>query len=139
MAFEYRNTFISVAEDCPVDEAVVPPAEYRGKPTVAAQEYEMLAGKDFEYKMSEVLSSIWIQRKGEADLSPDEREALAAEYFSTGRACLRASPLAKKFGWGFAFDEEGRVALVASDSPEYARYRADNSLDQLLAMRTSRS
>lgn len=138
MAFEYYNTFISVAEDCPVDEAVVPPAEYRGKPTVAAQEYELLAGNDFEHKMSEVLSSVWVERKGGADLSVDEREALTEEYFSTGRACFRASPLAKKFGWGFAFDDEGRVALVASDSPDYERYRADASLDQLLAMRTLR-
>lgn len=139
MAFEYYNTFISVAEDCPVDGAVVPPAEYRGKPTVAAQEYELLAGNDFTHKMSEVLSSIWVERKGGAGLAADEREALTEEYFSTGRACLRASPLAKKFGWGFAFDDRGRVALVASDSPEYARYQGDDSLDQLSAMRSSRA
>lgn len=139
MAFEYRNTFISVATDCPVDEAIIPPAEFRGKPTIAAQEYKMLAGNDFKHTMSEVLSSIWVERKGGNEISADERVALNEEYFSVGRACLRASPLAKKYGWGFAFDSEGRVALVASDSAEYATYLADEELDQLQAMRSSRA
>ena len=138
MAFEYYNTFISVAEDCPVDEAAVPEPEYRGKPTVAAQEFEMLAGNDFKYTMSEVLSEVWVKRKGGDDLSADEREALRAEYFAGDRACFRASPLGKKFGWGFLFDADGRVAIVASDSDDYATHAADDSLDQLKAMRTSR-
>ncbi len=138
MAFEYRSTFISVADDCPADEAVIPPAEYRGKPTVAAQEFALLHGNDYQHTMSEVLSSIWVERKGGADVSADEREALTAEYFSEGRACFRASPLAKKYGWGFVFDAEGRVALVPSDSPEYATHACDESLDQLMAMRSSR-
>lgn len=138
MAFEYYSTFISVAEDCPVDEAVVPPPEYRGKPTVAAQEFEMLSGQAFQHKMSDVLSSVWVTRKGGDELSSDEREALTAEYFAGDRACFRASPLGKKYGWGFLFDADGRVALVASDSDEYKAHAADESLTQLRAMRTSR-
>ena len=64
MAFEYESTFISVADDCPVEVAEVPPAEYRGKPTIAAQEFAMLHDHPFEHTMSEVLSSIWVTRKG---------------------------------------------------------------------------
>lgn len=138
MSFEYVSTFISVADDCPAEAAEVPPATYRGKPTIAAQEFAMLDGNDFKYTMSEVLSSIWVERKGGPDMADDEREALTAEYFSTGRACLRASPLAKRYGWGFVFDADGKVALVASDSPAYAAHATDDSLDQLQAMRSSR-
>lgn len=138
MAFEYESTFISVAEDCPVDAAGVPPAEYRGKPTIAAQEFAMLHGHDFEHTMSEVLSQIWVERKGGAGLSADEREALTAEYFSEGRACFRASPLAKRYGWGFVFDSEGKVALVASDSPEYEQHASNKGLNQLNAMKSKR-
>ncbi len=138
MAFEYENTFISVADDCAAEVGEVPPAEYRGKPTQAAQEFAMLHGHDFEHTMSEIQSAIWVERKGGAELSEDERQALRDEYFGTGRACFRASPLAKRYGWGFVFDAEGKVALVASDSEAYASYAADNSLDQLKAMKAKR-
>ncbi len=138
MAFEYVDTFIAVADDCTADIADVPPAEYRGKPTIAAQEFAMLNGHDFEFTMSEVLSQIWVDRKGGPDMADDEREALRAEYFSEGRACFRASPLAKRYGWGFVFDADGKVAIVASDSADYERYSADGELTQLAAMRSSR-
>lgn len=138
MAFEYRSTFISVADDCPTDAAQIPPDEYRGRPTIAAQEFAMLHGHDYEHTMSEVLSTIWVERKGGESLSADEQAALFEEYFSEGRACFRASPLAKRYGWGFLFDEDGKAALVASESPEYAQHTADESLDQLMAMRSKR-
>ncbi len=138
MGFDYHNTFISVADDCPADVAEVPPTEYRGKPTIAGQEFAMLHGHDFEITMAELLSSIWVLRRGGPDMSDDERETLRAEYFGEGRACLRASPLAKKYGWGFVFDAHGRVALVASDDSRYVEYVADEDLDQLKAMRSSR-
>ena len=88
--------------------------------------------------MSEVQSAVWVARKGEDELSEDERETLLTEYFSTERACFRASPLAKRYGWGFAFDADGKVALVASDSDDYSTYRADTSLTQLTAMASER-
>lgn len=138
MAFEYRNIFISVAEDCPADVAETPPAFYRGKPTIAAQEFEMLRGHDFELTMSEVLSSVWITRKGGEGQSADEHDVLRNAYFNVGRACFRASPLAKRYGWGFVFDADGRVALVPCDSERYAKLRADPNLEQLAAMRSSR-
>jgi hypothetical protein len=34
-------------------------------------------------------------------------------------ACLRSSPLAKKYGFGLLFDREGRVALCPMESTEY--------------------
>lgn len=138
MAFEYESTFISVADDCAAEVGEIPPAEYRGKPTQAAQEFAMLHGHDFEHTMSEVQSTIWVERKGGGALSADEQQVLRDEYFSTGRACFRASPLAKRYGWGFVFDAAGKVALVASDSPEYVAYAADNSLDQLKGMKSKR-
>jgi len=55
------------------------------------------------------------------------------------RACLRASPLPKTFGWGLHHDADGRITLHAVDTPEYAQLSSDASLTQLRAMRSSRS
>ncbi len=61
------------------------------------------------------------------------------KYFSQPRACLRASPLPKTYGWGLHYDAEGRITLHAVDSAEYTRLRNDPSLTQLQAMRSSRA
>lgn len=68
-----------------------------------------------------------------------EWERIVGEVESKrGDPCLRASPLAKRYGWGFVFDADGKVALVASDSSEYASHAVDRSLMQLKAMKTKR-
>ncbi|WP_344308138.1 DUF6157 family protein [Brevibacterium samyangense] len=87
----YTNTFIAVAEDCPVASAEVPPVPVKG-PTV----------------------------------------------FARGQPCLRSSPLAKRYGWGFHYDAEGRVALVPVGSPEYEAFVTDDSLTVVKAMRSKR-
>lgn len=61
-----------------------------------------------------------------------------AEYFQKGRACLRASPLPKQYGWGVHHDDEGKIALVAMDSEEYAALVAEDSIKKIKAMRRSR-
>lgn len=77
--------------------------------------------------------------RGRDDWSDEDLERFRREYFSRPRACLRASPLAKSFGWGLHFDADGRITLHAVESEEYARLRSDPALTQLRAMRTSRS
>ena len=63
----------------------------------------------------------------------------AGEFFSRGQACLRASSLGKRFGWGVHADAEGRVALYAVDSKRYQALAADPKLAQTRAMRTKRA
>jgi len=59
----------------------------------------------------------------------------------TEQACLRASPLLKKYGFGLLFDHEGRVALCPMESEEYQRLVGgiDGQVTVIKAMRSKRA
>ncbi|WP_432534907.1 DUF6157 family protein [Kineococcus arenarius] len=139
----YRDTFISVAEDCRAGTGEAPPA--RTRPTVAGVQHTMLTARPGHYTQEEVLLACSPQLRAREDvdeleqLPAEELQQLMAEHFAQPRACLRASPLAKTYGWGLHHDEHGRTTLHAVDSPEYARLSADASLTQLKAMRSRRA
>jgi hypothetical protein len=122
----YFDTFISVADDCPVTEAEVPPSR---EPRSSAQiQYEMLAGSPYVHTSDEVLYAANGERRG---LSREE-------FFSNGQPCLRSSPLTKRYGWGVHANSDGKVALLAMESDEYAALVNDPGISQLQAMRSSR-
>jgi len=79
----YLDTFIEVAEDCPVVIAEKPPTK---EPRSAAQiEYDMLIDNPYEYTSDDVLFESNGRRRGIA------REA----FFSKPQPCFRASALGK--------------------------------------------
>ena len=131
----YTNTFIAVAEDCRATTGEVPPPRGSG-PTVAGVQYAMLADAPGRWTQEDVLIASAPGVRGRTDLAPDELERLKAEYFAEPRACLRASPLGKTYGWGLHYDAEGRITLHAVGSESYARFAADPGLAQLRAMRS---
>lgn len=134
----YTNTFIGVAEDCLARTGEVP-RERAGRPTVATTQYAMLAAAPGRWTQEDVQLASSPDVRGRDDLGEEELERLRQEYFAQPRACLRASPLPKTFGWGLHYDPQGRITLHAIDSPEYARLCADDTLTQLRAMRSSRA
>lgn len=121
------GTFTSVAPDCPATTAEVPPE--RATPSVARIQYEMLVDAPYVHTSDDVVFASQGERRG------IDRDT----FFSTGRPCLRASPLVKRYGWGVHHDAEGRVALVPVESPEYAALQADPDLQQTSGMRSSRA
>jgi hypothetical protein len=129
----YTNTFIEVAEDCKAATGTVPPE--KPEPTVARMQFELIQAAPYRYTSDEVLFAVYAARNR---IAPEELEVWRAAFFSKGQACLRASPLAKSYGWGIHHDREGKVALYARGSEEYDELRADGSLKQLKAMRSSR-
>jgi len=133
----YQDTFIAVAEDCPVEHAVVPP-ERGAWPTVAWVQYAMLAAGPYTLTQEDVLFESWYRRQ---DVPPGDRAELRDQFFTVPRVCLRASPLPKRYGWGLHFDADGRIALCGVESAEYARYTAggDEAPTVLRAMRSKRS
>lgn len=136
MANMYYKTFIAVADDSPALVSKEPKA--RDKPTVAQLQYEMLAGHPYEFTMEDVLFEVWFSRQDFEQLAPDEKQSLRSDFLAKPMACLRASPLAKTHGFGFAFDTEGRVALVPMESESYGEYVARDDLDQTRAMASKR-
>lgn len=122
----YFGTFIQVSEDCPAQAGTPPPD---GEPKSAARLiYEMLREKPYHHTSDDLLYEAAGKPKGIS------REV----FFSKGQACLRASALGKRYGWGVHFDPEGKAALYGMETPEYQRLRDDKTLTQLRAMRSAR-
>lgn len=128
----YVNTFIEVSDDCPVEYGVEPPIAENL--SIAALHYRLLSDEPYTRTSDDLLFEAHALRKG---IDPADADA-RAEFFSKGQACLRASPLSKRYGWGTLHDEQGRVAMFPRDSEEYAALAADPSIEHKRAMRSSR-
>lgn len=91
------NQFIEIAPDCVLMEAVIP-LNRNDKKTIATIEYELLSSKPYVYTLKELKFATYVQQK---QISPIElktqRKQLLDEFLSKPYACLRASPLTKKF------------------------------------------
>ena len=122
----YTNTFIEVAEDCPVTSGTIPPLK---EPKTAARlEYEMITGNPYGYTSDDVIYETKGEPKGIS------REA----FFSKGQPCFRSSALTKRYGWGVHSDQDGKTALYAVESDEYKRFANDENIRHLRAMRNGR-
>ncbi len=130
----YVNAFIEVAEDCPVTKGEIPP-EKNGDKTIARIQYEMISENPYKYTSDDVIFNCFVVKNNIAMNAYDEQRNL---FFSKGQPCLRSSPLPKRDGWGIHSDGEGRVALYPVESPDYEKYRLDESLSHKKAMRTSK-
>ena len=135
----YVEAFIAVADDCPVDRGIVPETKAGRKPTVAAIQYSLLKDAPYAHTQEDVL---FLTHARSQAIPPEELaargEELRAAFFAKPQACLRASPLAKQYGWGFHFDAHGRVALYPCESDEYQAL-AGNTSGALKVMKALRS
>lgn len=129
----YFNTLIEIAEDCPVAAAEEPPMKGEDK-TVARLQFEMMLEHPYRYSSDDVIFGIFAARNGLQGSLQTERE----QFFSKGQACLRSSPLPKRYGWGVHHNAEGKVAIYPVDSEEYRRLAADTGVKKVKAMRSRR-
>ncbi|WP_169085850.1 DUF6157 family protein [Paenibacillus sp. PL91] len=138
MDLNYYNTFITVSSDCPVEIGTVPPDKKSGR-TKPSLEYELAANQPYRYTQEELLYEVHIRHKG---LAAEEPEARGGEhwdeFFSKPMACLRASMLPKKYGWGIHFNEAGKLALVPKESAEYHQF-AEGGRDNVKVLKGMRS
>ncbi|MCA6363696.1 MAG: hypothetical protein IM638_11720 [Bacteroidetes bacterium] len=131
----YFNTFIQIAEDCPLAEADVPP-QGKKEPSVAELQFKMIYDNPYKYTSDDVLFEVYAQRNA---IKPADKKAARETFFSKGQACLRASPLTKRYAWGVHHNEEGKIALYPAGSAEYKKFATDKSLKQTKGMRSSRA
>ncbi|WP_339922459.1 DUF6157 family protein [uncultured Cyclobacterium sp.] len=130
----YQNTFIEVADDCPVDKAETPPMK-GNKITVAYRQFALLNEAPYKYTSDEVLFQVYANKN---DLIQAEYQEACVEFFSKGQPCFRASPLTKRYGFGIHSNEEGKIALFGIETEEYAKFIADDSIEKVKAMRSKR-
>jgi hypothetical protein len=123
---------IEVADDCPVTEAEVPQAR-GGRKTKPALEYELIANHPYTYTEEDVAFEMYaILHDVSKAIWPEERQ----RFLSKGHPHLRVSALAKRYGWGIHNDAEGKIALIAVQSPEYTRLRSDPRTAKVKAFRS---
>ncbi len=130
----YSGTFIQVADDCPVQGPEQPPAGANA-PTVPALQYALISEHPYEFTSDDVLFEVYATRNS---ISSGAKAEARAAFFAKDQACLRSSPLGKRYGWGIHHDADSRVALVPLGSDAYERLAADSSVKQLKAMRSKR-
>lgn len=135
----YVNTFIAVSPDCSVPVATPPPA--RNSPSIAERTLELLQDRPYELTSDDVIFTVWAERQG---IPEDQWPAVREAFFARGRACLRASELGKRYGWGTHHDERSRVAVYGLGSEDYRtfvegrRTAPDGTPVQVLAAMRSR-
>jgi len=137
--FNYYDTFIQTALDCPVEVGTIPKSRGEAR-TVPVIQYELLSGHPYRYTQEELYLEVHLAHKGIADLSPDERESIRAALFAKPQACMRASALPKKYGFGLHFNGDGKIALYPMESAEYQRFSQaeEPSVKLLYALRSKR-
>ena len=135
----YYGTFIRVAPDCPVKTSVVPVAKGE-RAAIPVLEYSLLSSDSYVYTQEELLFLVHVRRQGIPQSALESKYGeLWDDFFSRSRACLRCSPLPKRYGWGIHFDGDGKIAIVPMESEEYRRLEANKNLTQLAAMRNRRA
>ena len=130
----YYNSFIEVAEDCPAEQAIVPPLKGEKK-SIANLQFDMLINHPYAFTSDEVFFKIHALRK---EIPQSELEEAHKIFFSKGQPCFRASPLPKRYGWGVHSNAEGKVAIYGIDSDEYQQFLKDGNIEKTRAMRSSR-
>ena len=131
----YYDTLIEVADDCPATEGQVPQAR-GGKKTKTVVEYELLVKHPYTYTEEDIAFEVYAVLHDIAKASwPIERET----FLSKGHPHLRVSPLAKRYGWGIHNNADGKIALIAVESPAYKQLLDDPGTTKIKAFRSSRA
>ena len=120
----YFETFITVADDCPAQVGTGRPGGVE-RLSGARPRFSMTAAAPFRHTSDAVIFGVTAERQG---IPKAERPAARAAFFAKPQACLRASDLGRRYGWGIHSDAHGRVALYGVETEEYRRLAAGESL-----------
>lgn len=115
---DYVDTFIAVADDSTATMGTAPP-DTGSSPSVAARTFRLVAEHPYGLTSGDVIFTVSADRRG---VPEQERTSARREFYARSQACLRASDLGKRYGWGIHADTDGRIALVGVETPEYAEF-----------------
>ena len=130
----YFDTFIEIADDCPISIGEVPPLKGDAK-TVANIQFELISKNPYKFTSDDVLFQVFADRN---DLTKSEYKDAREKYFSKGQPCFRASPLTKRYGWGVHNDKDGKVAIFGAETKEYQKFVSDKKIKTVKAMKSSK-
>ncbi|MBE8712769.1 DUF6157 family protein [Sphingobacterium hungaricum] len=131
---DYFNTLIEVSEDCPAGKGEKPPVKM-DKPTIANFQFDQLINHPYQFTSDELLFQQHVRKNDIAEANLDSEKE---KFFSKGQPCLRTSALAKRYGWGIHYDENGKIALYPRESERYQQFASDVSISKVKAMKSSK-
>lgn len=129
----YTNTFIEIADDCPISQAEIPPE--KNIKTLASLQYEQIVKEPYRYSSDDIVFECYAVKN---DISDSEKPQARIDFFSKGQPCLRSSPLAKRYGFGIHHNEDSKVAIFPVESNEYEKFLHDNTIKKVKAMRSKK-
>lgn len=130
----YTNTLITIAEDCPIHLAQVPPVKGEEKP-IAYLQFEAIIDNPYSMTSDDLVFQSFALKN---NLPHSEWESERQRFFSKGQPCLRCSALTKRYGWGIHSNEEGKIALLACDSDTYRNLVENSSVKKVKAMKSGK-
>jgi Family of unknown function (DUF6157) len=130
----YCDALVQVADDCPATVGQVPQPR-GGRRTKAVLEYELLAEQPYTYTEEDIAFEVYAVLH---DIPKPNRPTERTKFLSKGHPHLRVSPLAKRYGWGLHNNSEGKIALIAVESPRYRELLNDSHTAKIKAFRSAR-
>ena len=113
----YMDTLVAVAPDSPAEKVMVPRTG-PGRVSIAEIQFDLLTRGPYRHTQEEVLWRTHVRHKALTGAAANRAARLS--FLAKPHPCLRSSPLPKRYGWGLYFDSQGKVALVARASKQYA-------------------
>jgi hypothetical protein len=121
----FRDTFVRIAADCPEASGIEPPCRCGKKPVHLIQ-FELLLGQPHHFTHeSPVVESELLREPPTGETRAEVLGRIRAKPLPY----LRCSPLAKRYGWGFHFDGEGKIGIHPAGSGSYRKLAADPHLN----------
>lgn len=130
----YKNTFITISEDSTIISAIVP-IPRNEKPTIASIEYDLIKNNPYRYTQEDVQFKTYLVKN---QIESNNIDELREQFFTKPRACFRASPLVKKYGWGIHYDAEGKISIYDVKSEPYNQFLKLENLTILKGIRSKR-
>ncbi|CAH0231352.1 hypothetical protein SRABI80_02525 [Peribacillus frigoritolerans] len=130
----YKNTLITISEDSKVSSGKVPVIKNE-KPTIAYIEHDLINNNPYKFTQEDVqFKTYLIKNQMEAENAAELRE----QFFSKSKACFRASPLVKNYGWGIHYNNQGKIAIYDVNSEMYNQLLKQDDITKLKGMRSKR-
>ncbi|MCP3740417.1 DUF6157 family protein [Rossellomorea sp. BNER] len=130
----YKDTFITISEDSTVTSAIVP-VPRNEKPTIASIEYHLIKNNPYQYTQEDVQFNTYLIKN---QIESNNVNELREQFFTKPKACFRASPLVKKYGWGVHYDNTGKIAIYDVKSERYNQLLSLDNITILKGMRSKR-
>ena len=106
-----------------------------GRKTKALIEYELLAKHPYAHTEEDIAFEVHANLH---DIPKADRPAERKKFLSKGHPHLRVSALAKRYGWGLHNNAEGKITLIAVESPQYKQLLVDPHTTKVKAFRSTR-